>query len=339
MARSRNIKPKFFTNDLLAELPYEGRLLFIGLWTVADREGRLLDRPKKIKMELFPADSLDIEPLLAGLAERGFIRRYMVGDHSCIQIVNWHKHQSPHFKEQKSAIPAPDERREDRDAHDKPDANPRLTVVPSSKSLRHASDMPEAFLGQDSDMPDASTDLGECQHPLIPDSGYLIADSGLLIPDTGSLIPDPIEKQPPATADAAAPKRRRASPAKKDKDAPNPLNLASWQAYKHAYAERYGIAPIQNAKSNSLFKQLVQALGESAVGVAAFFVKHNDRNYVSKMHQPNLLLADHAKLHTEWATNEMMTATKAAQVDKTATNLDAFGPLLAEAEAREAMGG
>ena len=31
MARARNIKPGFFTNDLLAELPFETRLLFIGL--------------------------------------------------------------------------------------------------------------------------------------------------------------------------------------------------------------------------------------------------------------------------------------------------------------------
>lgn len=199
--------------------------------------------------------------------------------------------------------------------------------------------MPEAYTGQAPDMPETDHYLGECQHPLIPDSGYLIADSGLLIPDTGSLIPDPLQEQPPAAAVAVAtPKRRRASPAKKDKDAPNPLNLETWLSYKHAYSVRYGVAPVQNGKSNSLIKQLVQALGESAVGVAAFYVRHNDRNYVNKMHQLTILLADHAKLHTEWATNEMMTATKAAQADKTATNLDAFGPLLAAAAAREAQG-
>ena len=49
MARARNIKPGFFKNEFLAEMPCEVRLLFIGLWTLADREGRLEDRPKRIK--------------------------------------------------------------------------------------------------------------------------------------------------------------------------------------------------------------------------------------------------------------------------------------------------
>ena len=67
MARARNIKPGFFRNADLAELPIEARLLFIGLWTIADREGRMEDRPKQIKMELFPADSLDCDDLLGPL--------------------------------------------------------------------------------------------------------------------------------------------------------------------------------------------------------------------------------------------------------------------------------
>jgi len=43
--RSRNIKPGFFMNELLPEIELLGRLLFIGLWLLADREGRLEDRP------------------------------------------------------------------------------------------------------------------------------------------------------------------------------------------------------------------------------------------------------------------------------------------------------
>ena len=52
MARARNLKPSFFTNDKLAELHPLGRLLFAGLWTIADREGRLEDRPKRIKTDV-----------------------------------------------------------------------------------------------------------------------------------------------------------------------------------------------------------------------------------------------------------------------------------------------
>ena len=63
MARMRTIKPGFFTNDVLAEVEPLGRILFAGLWTVADRAGRLEERPKKLKAELLPYDDCDVESL------------------------------------------------------------------------------------------------------------------------------------------------------------------------------------------------------------------------------------------------------------------------------------
>jgi len=108
VARARNIKPGFFKNELIAELPFEARLLFIGLWTLADREGRLEDRAKRIKMELFPADNVDVEPLLTLLVNSGFLVRYEVDGQRYLSIENFAKHQSPHAKEQASTIPAPD---------------------------------------------------------------------------------------------------------------------------------------------------------------------------------------------------------------------------------------
>lgn len=108
MARSRNIKPAFFTNDSLAECQPLARLLFIGLWTIADREGRLEDRPKKIKAEILPYDNTDCDYLLNELHENGFIIRYCADDISYIQVVNFVKHQNPYMKEGVSTIPAPD---------------------------------------------------------------------------------------------------------------------------------------------------------------------------------------------------------------------------------------
>lgn len=105
MARSRNIKPGFFSNEHLAELDFATRLLFIGLWTEADREGRLEDRPRRLKMALFPADNVDIDRMLDDLDHLGFIKRYTVGEFKAIQVVNWAKHQNPHVKEAKSGIP------------------------------------------------------------------------------------------------------------------------------------------------------------------------------------------------------------------------------------------
>lgn len=108
MARARNIKPGFFRNEDLAECSPWARLCFIGLWCLADREGRLEDRPRRIKGELFPLDTTDVEPLLVQLAERGFIVRYQAGAVRAIQIRNFAKHQSPHHREGPSLILAQD---------------------------------------------------------------------------------------------------------------------------------------------------------------------------------------------------------------------------------------
>ncbi|WP_124353290.1 hypothetical protein [Pseudomonas chlororaphis] len=147
MARSRNIKPGFFSNEHLAEVDFATRLLFIGMWTEADREGRLEDRPRRLKMALFPADNVDIEKMLADLEHLGFITRYTVGSFKAIQIVNWSKHQNPHVKEAKSIIP------------EMPVAEP--CPVKTGASMVQAPDEPGSF-------PADSLSL---------DSGFLIPDS------------------------------------------------------------------------------------------------------------------------------------------------------------------
>lgn len=137
MARARNIKPGFFTNDLLAEINPLGRILFAGLWTIADREGRLLDRPKKIKAEVLPFDSCNIDKLLADLMKHGFIYRYSVNGVWYIQIVNWKKHQNPHIKEAESTVPAPcstSTEQVQEQCRDKPNPE-RAGLIPDSLNL------------------------------------------------------------------------------------------------------------------------------------------------------------------------------------------------------------
>lgn len=111
MARIRYIKPGIMTNEDLCELGPFAYILFTGLWMLADREGRLEDRPKRIKAEAMPLWEQvcwkDVDNLLAGLAEREFIQRYSVGGKPYIQIINWGKHQNPHARESFSQIPAP----------------------------------------------------------------------------------------------------------------------------------------------------------------------------------------------------------------------------------------
>jgi hypothetical protein len=106
--RARNLKPGFFKNEELADLPFETRLLFQGLWCLADRAGRLEDRPKRIRAEVFPYDAVDVDALLEQLAKTELIVRYSVNGGCYIAIPTFPKHQTPHVKERESTIPAPD---------------------------------------------------------------------------------------------------------------------------------------------------------------------------------------------------------------------------------------
>ncbi len=103
--RSRNIKPGFFKNEDIADCDPYARLLFIGMWCLADREGRLEYRPKRIKAEIFPYDKVDIDKMMEQLTTRGFV--FLYGNGEYLQVVNFKKHQNCHIKEQESTIQAP----------------------------------------------------------------------------------------------------------------------------------------------------------------------------------------------------------------------------------------
>ena len=105
MARARNIKPALFKNELLGVADPLLTLLFQSLWTLADKEGRLEDRPLRIKAETFPyRDGLDVNGYLTELQRLGFIVRYSVGGLALIQVVNFKKHQTPHSTEKPSEL-------------------------------------------------------------------------------------------------------------------------------------------------------------------------------------------------------------------------------------------
>lgn len=110
MARARSLKPSLFKNEILGEADPLLTVLFAGLWCLADREGRLEDRPKRIKAEIFPYREITcINGYLTDLARLGFIVRYEVENRPLIQVVNFLKHQSPHKTEKPSDLPPPPE--------------------------------------------------------------------------------------------------------------------------------------------------------------------------------------------------------------------------------------
>lgn len=114
MPRIRSIKIGFFTNEQLCRLSADHRLLFEGLWLLADREGRLKDRPGRIRAELFPYHpELDVDAMLSDIArqidddDRPFLLRYEVDGARYLQIVSFPEHQRPKQDEAASKIPPP----------------------------------------------------------------------------------------------------------------------------------------------------------------------------------------------------------------------------------------
>ena len=146
MARSRNIKPGFFSNDVLADCDPLARLLFIGLWTVADCNGILENRPRKIKAELLPYDDCDIEQLLNQLVDKKFIEYFEVDGVGYFHVIKFKEHQHPHHKEQPKHPTPLDVTTSPRQAPDKsetstelapnlPQSNPSDSLILNTDSL------------------------------------------------------------------------------------------------------------------------------------------------------------------------------------------------------------
>ncbi|QQP86917.1 hypothetical protein [Entomomonas asaccharolytica] len=182
MARARNIKPAFFMNEDLVTLPFEYRLLFIGLWTLSDREGLIEDRPVKIKMELFPADNIDVNEGLIKLETLGFIERYTENDIKVISITNFKKHQSPHHTEKASNLPKKKEKQpiENMEENKQPLINGELTV----NSQNNFGENPPDSLNPDS-LNHESLCIGSSEHEQIENDSHKPKKS-----NRGSRLPD-----------------------------------------------------------------------------------------------------------------------------------------------------
>lgn len=160
MARARNIKPSFFTHDALADNDPLGRLLFIGLWTIADYKGELEWRPKRVKAQIMPYDECDIEALAINLEKTGFVRFYSVGGSDYIHIVNFDKHQNPHKNERDKGSDVP--------------------AITDENSLRRSQAIDLNEVDESSEQIEINPDK----------DGSNPASSFFLLPDSCSLIPD-----------------------------------------------------------------------------------------------------------------------------------------------------
>lgn len=194
-------------NEDIIELSYEARLLFIGLWILADREGRLENRPKKIKMSLFPADEINVAEQLENISKFGFIELYNADGTDVIQIVNFVKHQNPHGLEKDSDLPNKDGVYT---VHNRNPKNKTIVGKPiqvNKADLKHFYDKTGPFAPQntasasensyqDNESSQGNSN-GNTQEQLENVSTTVsISDQNALIPDSFNLIPDSFNLNP-----------------------------------------------------------------------------------------------------------------------------------------------
>lgn len=112
MARKRMIDPSFWEDEKLGSCEPTNRLLFMGLISQSDDDGRLKGHPSLIRSSIFPYDpditNEMVETWLEKLAdpEHKLIIRYEVDNQKYILIKNFKKHQTIN-KPQKSKLPEP----------------------------------------------------------------------------------------------------------------------------------------------------------------------------------------------------------------------------------------
>ena len=93
MARIRTIKPEFFSDGKIIECSSNARLLFVGTWVFADDFGNLDRSAKQLKAQVFPADSLDCEPLIQELLALGLLVEYSSNGKEYLHIERFTYHQ------------------------------------------------------------------------------------------------------------------------------------------------------------------------------------------------------------------------------------------------------
>ncbi|WON77554.1 hypothetical protein [Serratia sp. UGAL515B_01] len=106
MARIRTVKPELWTDEKIVECSIAARLLFIGALNFADDNGNLVNSPKRLKMQIFPADAIDCEPLIKELITHGLLIEYSVSGVNYLNIKGFCTHQKIN-RPSKTNIPKP----------------------------------------------------------------------------------------------------------------------------------------------------------------------------------------------------------------------------------------
>jgi hypothetical protein len=99
-----------WSNENFAALPPRGRLLQIGMISIADDQGRLKAHPLYLAKEIFPYDHIeiiDVSKWLELMVENGTILLYTVEGKQYAQFLNWWEYQAMQFAKS-SSYPRPE---------------------------------------------------------------------------------------------------------------------------------------------------------------------------------------------------------------------------------------
>ena len=119
MARGRMINKRLCRSQKFAELPSDkARLLYVLLYTHADREGRVNANPDEVKLDCVPYLRWSVPTVaqaLYDLGQSGLVKLYHVGHRHYIEFVDFEENQKGlrYDREAPSNIPSPDEVRSD----------------------------------------------------------------------------------------------------------------------------------------------------------------------------------------------------------------------------------
>jgi hypothetical protein len=137
MPRIRTIKPEFWADEKVSPLDPVTRLVFLGLISMADDCGRLVDNLKQIDAFIFPETEDSAREALANLSRISRVRRGVThSGQKVIQIANWESHQKIDHPNIKAALPEIVEIKEDEPIRESLANDSRITREASRPDLR-----------------------------------------------------------------------------------------------------------------------------------------------------------------------------------------------------------
>lgn len=114
MARIRSLKPEFWSDEKLAKrVSRDARMLYLGLWNLADEHGRVRGSLHYLKSQVFMYDddltNDDVGRLVAELVAAERVQRYVVDDETYLHLPKLSKHQRLEPSKAESRHPKPPE--------------------------------------------------------------------------------------------------------------------------------------------------------------------------------------------------------------------------------------